>query len=91
MIILEGGSRPEKQDEAPPLPASLPTHSVLSCCCFAAKSPEFESRNIRCVPSFYSSFLPRFDESCQLPAWPAAGGLPARQDTVRAGVLAGVR
>ena len=24
MIILEGGSRPEKQDEAPPLPASLP-------------------------------------------------------------------
>ena len=51
MIILEGGSRPEKQDEAPPLPASLPTHSVLRC--FAANSPE--------ISPMRPVFLPRFD------------------------------
>ena len=47
MIILEGGSRPEKQDEAPPLPASLPTHSS-SC----AVLPRTLQKYPRCVPSF---------------------------------------
>ena len=78
MIILEGGSRPEKQDEAPPLPASLPPQF------FGAVLP----RTLQKYP-MRPLFLPRFDSSQKLPAWPAAGGLPARQDTVRAGVLAG--
>ena len=52
MIILEGGSRPEKQDEAPPLPASLPPQF------FGAVLPRTLQKYPRCVPSFCLDLTP---------------------------------